>query len=221
MKTLLAIITGVVSALVVVFLAVAVIMPSQGETAGETKPIATVQVPTGVTPVETAAKISEEKSYDLQNVTTTWVKISRGRTTEDGILWVPEVRFKVKNLSSGNINKYFRVLFIDHDHAVSGDEIIVTLGVLPPGYTKGNLFVRGTIGYTDETMFWKMIGDESKIWEAEIFEGDTYRGPWTKIKTVKISLPGPFQQLKEAIRSDSGKKGLNDNKGNGFRRRMR
>lgn len=222
MKTVLAIVTGVVSALVVVFLAVAVILPSQGkETTAGTDSVATAQVQMGDTPVQTTPEKNEErpvKSYDIQNVVTTWTKTPRGQTGEDGILWLPEVRFKVKNLSPHHINKHFRVLFIDQDNSISGHEIVETIGVLPPGYSRNNLLFRGTKGYTNETVFWKMLGDDSKYWKADIFIGDSYRGPWEKIKTVKISLPEPFKQLKKAMSSDTGKSRFRGNDTHGGKR---
>jgi len=224
MKTVIAIVTGVFCALVVVFLAVAVMAPSQVmEIAAEVKSVITAQTQPdnmGETPVERTPETKEEKEakiYDLQNLMTTWTKVPRGKT-EDDILWLPEIRFKVKNLSPNNINKHFRVLFMDHNNSIVGDEIVQTIGILPPGYSKDNIFFRGTIGYTNEAVFWKMVGDDSKHWRAEIFEGDSYRGPWKKIRSVTISLPKPFQQLREVIRSDAGKNGSKSNEANGVKR---
>lgn len=133
------------------------------------------------------------KSYEFVDFATTWEKGSRGTTAADGILWVPQIKFTVKNTDKNDINKYFKVIFLDEKGTIIGNEIIENTQTIPSGYSKGPIFMRGTTGYTGESVFLTM--DDSKKWHADLFEGTSYTGPWSKIKSVTIDLPEKYAKL--------------------------
>src|SRR5581483_4681319 len=105
---------------------------------------------------------SASQSIELRDITTTWTTTSRGFTESDGRLWVPQVRAMVKNAGSDDIRRvYCRVLFMDNEGVIKGDDVIESIDSLPASRTKGPIILTGSLGYTSDFAFLSMIENPS------------------------------------------------------------
>ena len=146
-----------------------------------------------------AQRKEAEKSYqyEITSFQTSWKTVSRGYTALEGLLWVPEIRMTVKNTGTRDIDViYFRAIFLDAEGVIKGDDIIESVSSIPVGYAKGPIFLHGTVGYTSDFAFLPMMIDSSQKWRFELFEGNSYSGPWKKIKTGKVELPEEYQRMR-------------------------
>jgi len=148
---------------------------------------------------EQSSPQAKRKSYQYEIVSfqTSWKAVSRGLTALEGMLWVPEIRMTVKNTGTRDIDViYFRAVFLDAEGVIKGEDIIKSVSSIPAGYAKGPIFLYGTVGYTSDFAFLPMMKDDSKKWRFELFEGNSYSGPWKKIKTGKVELPEEYQRMR-------------------------
>lgn len=135
--------------------------------------------------------------YEITSFTSSWTKVSRGLTALEGLLWVPEIRMTIKNTGSKDIEAiYFRVMFLDAEGVIQGDDIIESVMSIPAGYAKGPVFIHGTLGYTSDLAFLPMMKDDSQKWRFDLFQGQSYSGPWEKIKSGVIDLPKAYERMK-------------------------
>jgi hypothetical protein len=133
------------------------------------------------------------KKYEITSFQTSWETVSRGFTPWEGMLWVPEIRMTVKNTGTRDIDViYFRAVFLDAEGVIRGDDKIESVSSIPAGYAKGPIFLKGTVGYTTDVAFIPMMKDDSKKWRYDLFEGNRYSGPWTKIKSGFVELPEAY-----------------------------
>lgn len=138
----------------------------------------------------------EDRRYEITSFQTSWTTVSRGLTALDGMLWVPRIRMTVKNLGSREINViYFRAIFLDDEGVISGDDI-ESVRSIPAGYAKGPVFLRGTVGYTSDFAFLSMRRDDSKKWRFNLLAGNSYSGPWTKIKSGFVEIPETYRRMR-------------------------
>ncbi|MEO0162050.1 MAG: hypothetical protein ABIL74_07235 [candidate division WOR-3 bacterium] len=135
--------------------------------------------------------------YEITSFQTSWKTVSRGLTALDGMLWVPEIRMTVKNTGTRDIDIiYFRAVFLDAEGVIKGDDIIESVSSIPAGYAKGPVFLYGTVGYTSDFAFLPMMKDNSQKWRFDLFVGNSYSGPWTKIKSGLVELPEEYRRMR-------------------------
>jgi hypothetical protein len=116
----------------------------------------------------------------LLDFSTAWTAQSRGYTALDGRLWVPEIKTVVKNMGGLEISEvYFRAVFLDEKGVITS-ESRESIKSIPSGYSKGPLFIRGTVGYTNKPFFgWNAPATK---WRYELYEGHSPSGPWKQIQ---------------------------------------
>lgn len=135
--------------------------------------------------------------YEITKLETGWETTARGLTALEGMLWVPEIRIFVKNNADKDIEDvFFKVIFLDAEQVIKGDEVIDIISSIPAGYTKGPIFFQGTVGYTSDLALVAMAKDTLKKWRYDFFEGSSYSGPWRKIRSGSIDLPTPYNVIK-------------------------
>jgi len=140
---------------------------------------------------------SKGQPYEITKLKTSWDATGRGLTALDGMLWVPEIRIFVKNIAAKDKEDvFFKVLFLDAEQVIKGDEVIERIGSIPAGYTKGPIFFQGTVGYTSDLALVEMAKDTLKKWRYDFFESGSYSGPWRKIRSGSIDLPTPYNAIK-------------------------
>ncbi len=133
------------------------------------------------------------ESIDIPNIeilrlTTTWKGQSRGTTTLDGALWVPELRMSVRNTSSQDIDVfYLKAQFIDSKGVLTGDPVTRSVREIPQSATKGPVFLSGDIGYTSD---WAILGQK---WRYKLYVSSRYGGPWSQVAAGAIDLPRGYQ----------------------------
>lgn len=148
-------------------------------------------------PQATRKEVDQSSQYEITSFQTSWKMVSRGLTALEGMLWVPEIRMTVKNTGTRDIDViYFRAVFLDAEGVINGDDIIESISSVPAGYAKGPAFLHGTVGYTSDIAFLPMVKDNSQKWRFDLFVGNSYSGPWTKIKSGFVELPEEYERMK-------------------------
>lgn len=127
---------------------------------------------------------------------------SRGITTIDGALWVPEISIELRNAGPVDLDAiYIRAVFTDDQNVIRGDAAVGSMKELPAGYTKGPLSLHGTVGYTTDMAFLDWTQDKSKRWRFDLFFGSEMRGPWRRVGSGRIDSPwaGNGEFLPDAV----------------------
>jgi len=144
-----------------------------------------------------AKNVVQSHQYEITRFETSWKTVSSGLTALDGMVWVPEIRLTIKNTGTRDIEEiYFRAIFLDAEGVIKGDDIIESVSSIPKGYAKGPVFLYGSVGYTSDFAFLPMMSDNSKKWRYDLFEGNSYSGPWRKIKSGAIELPEEYRSMR-------------------------
>jgi len=101
----------------------------------------------------------------------------------------------VRNTGARDIDKlYFKAVFLDAKGTLKGDDVLVSVNSIPAGSARGPIFMRGYVGYTSDFVF-LVMGDDSNKWRFDLYEGGSYTGPWTKIKSGLVELPEMYRSL--------------------------
>jgi hypothetical protein len=136
-----------------------------------------------------------EPSVELLDFSTSWVNQSRGMTTLDGKIWVPQVKTTVKNLGDADLpSLVIRVAFINDKGVITSDSK-EWIRDLPAGYAKGPFFIKGTVGYTNDWAFVDMANDDKKKWKYDLFYSTSYNGPWKKVRSENIAPPEQYGKI--------------------------
>lgn len=147
-----------------------------------------------------ALRGAPQGSWELSDFQTNWTLESRGSSPLDGMLWLPQIKFTVRNTGAVDINQlWLKAMFLDSDGVIKGDESITSVGAVPSGLAKGPNFLRGTLGYTSDMAFLPMIDDAKNKWRFVLYAGDSYSGPWVKIHTGSVDLPEQYKQTPSAV----------------------
>ena len=98
----------------------------------------------------------------------------------------PKVETSIKNNLSKTIDHYrLKVVFYDDKGVIRSDPYEL-VGEVPPGRTKGPIFLQSSIGVNDITVI-KMASGEAAKWEYEIFYSRSFlNDKWIKIKSGEI-----------------------------------
>ena len=146
----------------------------------------------------TEVESEPQNKYEFSVFKTTWETTARGFTEAEGLLWVPQINFTIKNTGLQDIeNLYFKAIFLDSENVIKGDDSIESIDSIPASYSKGPIFIQGSVGYTSDYAFIDMLDDASKSWRFDLFEGESYSGPWKKIKSGTIELPEQYKAMRK------------------------
>lgn len=97
----------------------------------------------------------------------------------------------------GHIERlYLRAVFLDEKGVITS-EAKEAVESVPAGYSKGPVFIPGSVGYRDDMPFLSMVGSdgEKNKWKFDLFSGESYSGPWTKIRSGTVSVPEQLERL--------------------------
>jgi len=137
--------------------------------------------------VASAPSAEPEAGYEFTELKAYWAKTSRGLTALEGVLWVPEVKMTIRNTGDRDLEElYFKALFLDHEGTIT-DEDVEVVESIPAGYTRGPVFLRGSVGYTSSNAL-ALLAADKKSWRVDLFEGKSYSGPWKKIRSLRVKI---------------------------------
>lgn len=131
--------------------------------------------------------------FEILDTRTSWVTVSKGFTALEGLLWVPEVRLKVRRTAPSHGELAVKAVFIDEAGTVL-DEYRDS-EEFEPGYVKELILTAGR-GYPFDHVFLPMIQDPTKRFRVDVFAAKNYFGDvWTKILGIYVDLPAEYAAM--------------------------
>lgn len=141
-------------------------------------------------PIATAAITAEE-------VVTRWKTTSKGQTALEGLLWVPQIKFNLKNTSPKDADLRLRADFIDATGKITSDD--TEYADISAGSTRGPIFLHGSVGYASDEIFLDMMKDAAAKWKVNLYAREGLSAEWHQILSETVQLPGQYQQMEEAL----------------------